>query len=372
MQTVDISQQWPDLGLPEQIVRLLESAKSLSFPKSRDKVLSLAMGGQREGTFEVAYEVPGRGRTVEATVAKCRNGLAVNYTEPYMRRRDPDCSVIGDARPTDKQSYPSRFGKPFEPLREETFRWLKEQDLAVFAFILGGFDPRTGHGALLIAPKNAGFFIGGLADLQEMLPPDQVPENFRVRAAVYVAPPFRHMHFDGKQVVVHNRMGVVHEVFSYNLYPGPSAKKGIYGVLLAIGEDEQWLTLHASTVQVVTPYDNITTIMHEGASGSGKSEMLEYVHRQEDGRLLLGTNTVTGEERRLTTREPPCSPTSFCAKFAGSSNPAWMSWAGGLSNAAWTAESWPITRHSCQALTWRHRKDDARPPTAAPRRILGP
>ena len=47
----------------------------------------------------------------------------------------------------------------------------------VFAFILGGFDPRTGHGAILIAPKNAGFFIGGLADLQEMLPPDQVPEK---------------------------------------------------------------------------------------------------------------------------------------------------------------------------------------------------
>jgi hypothetical protein len=176
---------------------------------------------------------------------------------------------------------------------------LKTQDLVVFAFILGGFDPRTGHGALLIAPKNAGFFIGGLADLQEMLPPDQVPENFRVRAAVYVAPPFRHTHFAGKQVVVHYRSNPVHEVFSYNLYPGPSAKKGIYGVLLAIGEDEEWLTLHASTVQVVTPYDNITTIMHEGASGSGKSEMLEYVHRQEDGRLLLGKNLATGEERRL-------------------------------------------------------------------------
>jgi hypothetical protein len=70
-------------------------------------------------------------------------------------------------------------------------------------------------------------------------------------------------------------------------------------VLLSLGESEEWLTLHGSTVQVVTPYDNLTTIMHEGASGSGKSEMLEYVHRQEDGRLLLGRNVVTGEERRL-------------------------------------------------------------------------
>jgi hypothetical protein len=39
--------------------------------------------------------------------------------------------------------------------------------------------------------------------------------------------------------------------------------------------------------------------MHEGASGSGKSEMLEYVHRQEDGRIRIGKNVVTGEERRL-------------------------------------------------------------------------
>ncbi|HRZ82592.1 MAG TPA: DUF4914 family protein, partial [Candidatus Hydrogenedentes bacterium] len=52
-----------------------------------------------------------------------------------------------------------------------------------------------------------------------------------------------------------------------------------------------------STVQVVTPYDNTLTIMHEGASGGGKSEMLEVAHREADGRLLLGTNTVTGERR---------------------------------------------------------------------------
>lgn len=299
MQKVDISQHWPEMGMPEQIADVLANCKSLHFPKNREEVLGLALGGNGADFYEVAYDVPGRGRVVEATVARCANGLAVNYTEPYMRRRDPECSVIGDGKPTDKQSFRERFGEPFEPLREETFEWLKGQDLVVFAFILGGFDVETGRGALLIAPKNAGFFIGSLADLQEMLPPDEVPANFRVRAAVYVAPPFRHTRFAGKQVVVHHRTDGAHEVFSYNLYPGPSAKKGIYGVLLAMGENEKWLTLHASTVQVVTPYDNTTTIMHEGASGSGKSEMLEYVHRQEDGRLLLGRNVVTGEQRRL-------------------------------------------------------------------------
>ena len=50
----------------------------------------MAMGEQTDGLFEVSYEVPGRGQVVEATVTKCKNGLAVNYKEPYMRRRDPN------------------------------------------------------------------------------------------------------------------------------------------------------------------------------------------------------------------------------------------------------------------------------------------
>ncbi len=47
------------------------------------------------------------------------------------------------------------------------------------------------------------------------------------------------------------------------------------------------------------PYDNVVTLMHEGASGSGKSEMLEPAHREPDGRLLLGENLLTGEKRYL-------------------------------------------------------------------------
>jgi hypothetical protein len=124
-------------------------------------------------------------------------------------------------------------------------------------------------------------------------------KGFDPRAILYVAPPFRHTHFDGKQVVVHNRRDHVHEMFAYNLYPGPSAKKGVYGVLINVGESEGWITAHCSTVQVVTPYDNIVTIMHEGASGGGKSEMLEQIHRQPDGRLLLGKNVVTNERHHL-------------------------------------------------------------------------
>ncbi len=100
--------------------------------------------------------------------------------------------------------------------------------------------------------------------------------------------------------MVHNRVDHGHELFSYNLYPGPSAKKGIYGVLLNIGEAERWITMHCSTVKVITPYENTIVISHEGASGGGKSEMLEHAHRQPDSSLLIGRNIVDGDERTLT------------------------------------------------------------------------
>ncbi len=295
--TKDFCAQWQQFELPSPCRHLLSHCRSLVFPANREEILKMAMGGKKTGTFEVSYDIPGRGTVVEATVTACKNGLSVNYTEPYMRRRDPDCMYIADDRETDKSRFQEHFPDAFDSIRQQTFDWLVRQELVVTLFTIGSFDENSGQGAMLIAPKNAGFFVGGLADLQGMIPPDNVPENFRVRSVIYLAPTFRHTHCNGKQVVVHNRLPDLHEIFSYNLYPGPSAKKGIYGVLLAIGEDEDWPTLHGSTVQVVTPYDNITTIMHEGASGGGKSEMLEYVHREEDGRLLLGTNTLTGEQR---------------------------------------------------------------------------
>jgi hypothetical protein len=287
-----------DLALPPAAAELLAAAPRVTVAGTTAELMALAVRDARAGIHEVAYEVPGRGRVVEATVCRARNGICANYTEPYMRRRDPDCMVIADARPTDKPTYQERFGQPFEPVREATFAWLKTQPLAAFPFYAG--LPSKGTEALVIAPDNAGFFALGLALLQGIMHENELPADFQPKAIIYVAPPFRHTHFAGRQVVVHNRLDDVHELFSYNLYPGPSAKKGIYGVLLNIGEEERWVTMHCSTVQVVTPYENKLAIAHEGASGGGKSEMLEYANRQPDGTLLIGRNLITGEERTLT------------------------------------------------------------------------
>lgn len=288
-----------NFNVPSDAAKVLAAAPRVTVARSVDQLMALAVRDVGpDGWHSVAYDVPGKGEVVEARVCRARNGIAANYLEPYMRRRDPDCMVIGDNRPTDKPTYRERYGTDFDSVREETFAWLKKQPLAVFPFF-AGLEGKGIH-ALVVAPDNAGFFALGLALLQGILSPEQIPADFDPKAVIYVAPPFRHTHFSGQQVVVHNRLEDRHELFSYNLYPGPSAKKGIYGVLLNIGEQEGWVTMHCSTVQVVTPYDNKLVISHEGASGGGKSEMLEHAHRQRDGSLLLGRNLITGEERTLT------------------------------------------------------------------------
>ena len=285
-------------ALPAEAKEILAAAPKVTVAESVDQLVALSTRDAVNGWQEVSYDVPGRGPVVEAWVCAVKNGIAANYLEPYMRRRDPDCMVIGDKRPTDKPTFQERFNRDFDAVREETFAWLKTQNLAVFPF-LAGVDNK-GVDAFVIAPDNAGFFAFGLALLQGLLEPSQIPENFEPKAIIYVAPPFRHTHFDGKQVVVHNRTEQYHELFSYNLYPGPSAKKGVYGFLLNVGEGEKWVTMHGSTVQVVTPYGQKIVISHEGASGGGKSELLEQAHRQEDGSLLLGRNIITGDRRTLT------------------------------------------------------------------------
>ena len=205
---------------------------------------------------------------------------------------------IADEEPTDKPRFKDHFKTDFEPLRRETLEWLKSQPLAMFGFSAGQSD--IGVDAIVIAPPKRGVLRAGAGVAAgDYSPRRRHRRLLPLRAATHIAPPFRHTHFSGKQVVLHSRTKTSHDLFSYNRYPGPSAKKGIYGVLLGVGERENWVTAHCSTVQVVTPYDNVVTIMHEGASGGGKSEMLEQVHREPDGRLILGENIYTGEKRYL-------------------------------------------------------------------------
>jgi len=303
------------MEIPDEVGDLLRRARSVTCAFTPADLEELSCGGRGRSEWTVSYPLPD-GRTMdEVRVARVRNGISANYFDPYMRRRDPDCMVIADDMPSDKPRFDEVFGRPFGDIRRETFAWLAGQDLAVYAFEMG--QPMMGGDALAICPANAGFFAFGLALLQGILDVRKTDRRIAPETILYVAPPFRHTHFNGKQIVAHNRTGRVHEIFSYNLYPGPSAKKGIYGALIEKGAQEKWVTAHCSAVQVVTPYDNVVTFMHEGASGGGKSEMLQQPHRLPDGRLLLGRNTVTGEERHLEIQRtcdlrPVCDDMGLC------------------------------------------------------------
>ncbi len=303
------------VNLPADLVAMLDRAPGLRVAGSVDELFDLATGDRHCDLYNVTYSLPDGRQVVENEVARVRNGISVNYIDPYMRRRDPDCMVIGDDRPSDKPRFLERFGYDFSLLREETLEWFSGQELAAFFFKTGFRD--MGAHAMALVPANAAFFALGLAMLQGILTYEDLAAGFEPTVFVLVAPPFRHTHFHGKQVVVHNRPPGRHEIFSYNLYPGPSAKKGIYGTLIRKGEKEGWVAAHGSAAQVVTPYDNVITIMHEGASGGGKSEMLEQPPRLPDGRLLQGTNFVTGEERlleipRTCEIHPVCDDMALC------------------------------------------------------------
>ena len=285
------------IKLPDELEEVLNSCKSFRVFNEVDELRFAALNGPENNIYEVKYDIPGKGEVTEAIVHRVNNGISANYTDPYMRRRDPDTMTIADELPTDKETFINRFGYDFQSLKNETFDWLKNQDLAVFLYFAG--RENIGVGGIAIAPANAGFFAMGLAMLQQIVSSDNIPTGFTLDSIIYVAPTFRHTHFDGKQIVVHNRTGARHEIFSYNLYPGPSAKKGLYGALLTKGEKEGWITAHCSTVQAVSPYDNITTFMHEGASGGGKSEMLQHIIREPNGQIKIGQNSVTGESRLI-------------------------------------------------------------------------
>ncbi|MCL1832100.1 MAG: DUF4914 family protein [Oscillospiraceae bacterium] len=278
---------------------VLKNAKSVTYPKTRADLIELALNG--EDQFTVSYEINGKKKD-EAIITRVKNGAVINYVEPYMRRRDPDCLIIGDNEYTDKPRYSEMFDGEFADVRKDTFDWLKQQDLVVVPVLVGGDG--IGYPAALIAPKNAAFFGLGLSDLQYFCNIDEYEGDFVPNVVIYLVPPFRHTHFDGKQVVIHNRTPECYELLAYNLYPGPSAKKGIYGFLLHIGEQEGWVAVHTSAVKIVTPYENEIVIMHEGASGGGKSEMSEHIHREPDGRILIGTNSKTHEEFYLRVEEP--------------------------------------------------------------------
>ena len=127
----------------------------------------------------------------------------------------------------DKERFIDKFGYDFDSLRKETINWLQSQDLAGYSFTLPDVI-KIGSGGIAIAPANAGFLQWDFRCSNAHYPVKDLPLDFSIDS-VFTLPTFRHTHFNGKQIVVHKRSENLHEIFSYNLYPGPSAKKDCMG-----------------------------------------------------------------------------------------------------------------------------------------------
>ena len=88
---------WEKLSLPERFRGLLEAAR-FEWVGSVEELSGSACGQAQSNFGEVEYEIPNQAAVVDAQVAKVRNGVVVNYPEPYMRRREPgDAHVIRNA-----------------------------------------------------------------------------------------------------------------------------------------------------------------------------------------------------------------------------------------------------------------------------------
>ena len=134
--------------IPTEVKEILNRSPKVSVLKDRKEIINLALKNKENKIFVVGYKTKDNSFVVEATVTKCKNGLVINYLEKYMRRRNPDCTVIGDNKDTDRIKFKDLFSKDFSEVRLETFEWLKKQELAVLPIKVGG--DLTGYYGLLI------------------------------------------------------------------------------------------------------------------------------------------------------------------------------------------------------------------------------
>jgi len=121
----------------EEISQVIDNCKSVTIPRSREEIIAMTLYPPGANTIDVHIEVEGK-LIDEISIVRCKNGVAINYAEDYMRRRDPDCLIIADELPTDKPRFTEEYGEDFSALREKTFSWLSEQDLIIVPFLSGG------------------------------------------------------------------------------------------------------------------------------------------------------------------------------------------------------------------------------------------
>lgn len=279
-------------GLPANMIELLLSCRSFDILETSNEIYDVVTAPGK--SYQVRMDVNGM-TVVEAEVTESATGIATNFFDDWIRKRDPNSMTIADhpgqKRKTDKPRFNKRFGYDFATLEAETYDELSKTDLLVVPFKAGGRFP-----AFLVIERNWACLAWMLNKLQQVCSVEELKSLGECRGVVYICPKFRHTKFKRAQVVVHRDNGKVHEIFGYHPYPGPVLKKGVYTMLLAICENMREVVYHASAVLCTSTNGNRTVQMHGGPSGGGKSEHVQNFRRRPDGSLVLAANLITRDE----------------------------------------------------------------------------
>ncbi len=87
--------QMPHVSLSHSAMDVLNQAKSVTFFSTVEELVAAAVPEDQtdeRGYYTVGYDVDGE-FVPEVKVCRVTNGVAANYLEPYMRRRDAKCMV---------------------------------------------------------------------------------------------------------------------------------------------------------------------------------------------------------------------------------------------------------------------------------------
>ena len=295
----------PNSGLivgPE-ILALLAAAPETTFITTERQLLDLVMGDPDADEFEVTYDIPHKGRIVEAKLTRVKEGFAVWFPEK-IRQRSPNALVVAeDGRGSDHPRFAERFEMEYDDYRKRVIEWLSGQPLIVVALFVGPDD--GGVPVLAVMPKNAAFFAYGMALLQGFVPLGEDSPPFTPKGLLLLAPNFRHELFDGEQVVVHHRGADLYTIISDNLYPGPSGKKGAgYAMLVHFLEQIGGIAAHCSVVTITDPTGRKLNWMHGGPSGAGKSENGRKTPLDAFDRFILGRHRQSSRTLTFQFRSP--------------------------------------------------------------------
>jgi len=105
------------ITLPDDVHGLFTGCRKITVFDSVEQLAIAAVGGEKNNTYEVKYDITEKGEHTEAIIHRVTNGISANYTEPYMRRRDPDTMYIADDQPSDKKRFKDKFGYEFQSLK---------------------------------------------------------------------------------------------------------------------------------------------------------------------------------------------------------------------------------------------------------------